>query len=138
MGDTKKRPGTTDAAEILHRRYIEGKPEMEAMLDVERDNAAIARQVYRLRTEAKLTQQALAKLVGTSASVISRLEDADYEGHSLSMLRRIAAAVGKEVRISFVRMRGTTPSARYAIKPSPPNAIVKVRGKSAKKTTALT
>jgi hypothetical protein len=42
------------------------------------------------------------KLVGTTASVICRLEDADYEGHSLAMLRRIAAALGKRAEIRFL------------------------------------
>ena len=32
-------------------------------------------------------------IIGTTASVICRLEDSDYEGHSLAMLRRIAGAV---------------------------------------------
>jgi hypothetical protein len=41
-------------------------------------------------------------MIGTTASVISRLEDADYEGHSLAMLRRIAAALDKRVEIRFV------------------------------------
>jgi predicted transcriptional regulator len=42
------------------------------------------------------------KRVGTTQSVISRLEDADYEGHSLAMLNRIAAAVERHVEIRFV------------------------------------
>ncbi len=41
-------------------------------------------------------------MVGTTASVICRLEDADYEGHSLAMLQRIAAALNKRVEIRFV------------------------------------
>jgi hypothetical protein len=40
--------------------------------------------------------------VGTSKSAICRLEGADYEGHSLSMLKRIAAAVDKRVEIRFM------------------------------------
>jgi len=44
----------------------------------------------------------MAKKVGTTASVICRLEDADYEGHSLAMLRRIAAALETRVEIRFV------------------------------------
>ncbi|MCX6971679.1 MAG: helix-turn-helix transcriptional regulator [Verrucomicrobia bacterium] len=38
--------------------------------------------MFRLRTQAGLSQRALEKMVGTTASVISRLEDADYEGRS--------------------------------------------------------
>ena len=40
--------------------------------------------------------------VGTTASVICRLEDADYDGHSLAMLRRIAGALGLRVEVRFV------------------------------------
>ena len=37
--------------------------------------------------------------------MISRLEDADYEGHSLAMLNRIAAAVERRIEIRFVRRK---------------------------------
>jgi hypothetical protein len=39
---------------------------------------------------------------GTTASVICRLESADYEGHSLAMLNRIAAGLKQRVEIRFV------------------------------------
>ena len=103
---TKKRESTTDAVEILHRRYFAGKPKMLALLEEERANAEIARKIYELRTKAGLSQRALAKLVGTTASVICRLEDADYAGHSFSMLRRIASALNRRVEIRFVPKRG--------------------------------
>ena len=104
MGKKKKKP-TTDAVEILHRRYYEDHPERLASLEEERANLDIACKIYDLRTKAGLTQRQLARLVGTTASVISRLEDADYEGHSLSMLRRIARAVDKRVEIRFVSVK---------------------------------
>ncbi len=102
MAKPQKRRPTVDAVEILHRRYFEGKPEMLALLEEERANAEVARKIYKLRTEAGLTQRQLAKLVGTSASAICRLEDSDYAGHSLAMLRRIAAALNKRVEIRFL------------------------------------
>jgi ribosome-binding protein aMBF1 (putative translation factor) len=98
----KKQKYTTDGVEILHRRYYEGHPERIESLNEERANMEVARKVYDLRKKAGLTQQQLAERIGTTASVISRLEDADYEGHSLSMLRRIAEALGKRVEIRFV------------------------------------
>jgi len=101
----KKQKPTRDAVEIIHRRYFEGRPERLAELEEERANAEVARKIRRLRDQARLTQAKLAKLVGTTPSVISRLEDADYEGHSLSMLRRIAAALHKRVEIRFVGAR---------------------------------
>lgn len=102
---TKKRKPTTDAIEILHRRYYEGRPERLKELEEARMEDEIARKIYDLRTKAGLTQRELAKLVGTSASAICRLEDADYEGHSMAMLKRIAEALNKRLEIRFVSIR---------------------------------
>jgi ribosome-binding protein aMBF1 (putative translation factor) len=104
----KRKSTTSDAIEILHRRYFEGKPEMEALLREERANAEAARQIHELRMKAGLSQRSLAKLVGTTASVICRLEDADYQGHSLAMLGRIAAALEQRVEIRFVPAKQRT------------------------------
>jgi DNA-binding XRE family transcriptional regulator len=96
------RKATTDAVEILHRKFYAGQPEkIEALADC-RANDEIARKIRTLRTQASLTQAQLAKVVGTTASVVCRLEDADYEGHSLAMLRRIAAALNRRVEIRFL------------------------------------
>jgi len=89
----------SDAVEILHGRYVKGDPERKAAVEAERANAEIARLIYAMRTEAGLTQGQLAGLVGTTQSVISRLEDSDYEGHSLSMLHRIAEALKKKLTV---------------------------------------
>lgn len=89
----------------LHAELFGDDPERLAELEEARASAEVARQVYELRTKAGLTQRELARLVGTQHSVISRLEDDDYRGHSLSMLRRIAAVVGKRVEIRFVPLR---------------------------------
>lgn len=97
----KKKSIKSDAIQFLHDRYIGDDPKRLALLEEERANAEIARKIYELRTRAGLTQRALAKLIGTTASVICRLEDADYEGHSLGMLRRIASALNKRVEIRF-------------------------------------
>jgi DNA-binding XRE family transcriptional regulator len=105
-----RRRKASDAANILHRRFFLGRPDRLAELEEERANAEIARKLLLLRTAVGLSQRELAKLVGTTASVICRLEDADYEGHSLAMLRRIAAALDKRVEIRFLPPRR---NARY-------------------------
>ena len=102
---TKKLEITMDAVEIIHRRLFEGKPERLKILEEARADDEIARKIFGLRKKAGLTQAQLGKLVGTTASVICRLEDADYEGHSLAMLRRIAAALNQRVEIRFVPIR---------------------------------
>ena len=101
----KKSGTTTDAVEIIHRRYFEGKPERLKILEEARADDEIARKIFDLRTKVGLTQSQLGKLIGTTASVICRLEDADYEGHSLAMLRRIAAALNQRIEIRFVPIR---------------------------------
>jgi DNA-binding XRE family transcriptional regulator len=105
---TKKRKLTKDAIEILERRYYEGKPQRLAALEEARASDTVARKIYELRTKAGLTQRELAKLVGTTASVICLLEDADYEGHSMAMLTRIAAALNRRVEIRFVPLKAQT------------------------------
>lgn len=97
----KRSKKITDAVAILHRRYIKNAKAREA-LEEARINAEIARRIYELRQMEKLTQTQLANLVGTTASVISRLEDADYEGHSLTMLQRIAFALNRRIEVNFV------------------------------------
>src|SRR6202790_2364006 len=100
---TKHKKGkTSDAVEILHRRYVRNDSEKLAELDRIRADNAVARKIYDLRMKAGLSQRELARMVGTSASAICRLEDADYEGHSLAMLNRIAEALDRRVEIRFV------------------------------------
>jgi transcriptional regulator with XRE-family HTH domain len=62
----------------------------------------VAQMIYDARTEAGLTQGQLGWLIGTTQSVISRLEDSAYEKHSLSMLQRIAEALHRRIEIRFV------------------------------------
>ena len=102
---TVKKTIAGDGIAALYQKYYANKPSRLKRLDVLRTNDEIARNIFRLRTAAGLTQMQLAKVVGTTASVISRLEDADYEGHSLTMLRRIAQALDQRVEIRFVPIR---------------------------------
>jgi len=100
-----KKKKSTDAVKILHNRYYKGNARRTAALEQERVNAKIARDIYRLRQKHKLTQKELAAKVKTTPSVISRLESADYPGHSLNMLQRIAAALNQRIEVKFVSAR---------------------------------
>ncbi len=90
---------TSNAVQILHHRYVGEDVQRKASLEQERVNAHVARTIYELREQAGLSQKELADRVETTQSVISRLEDADYEGHSLSMLNRIAKALNQQVQV---------------------------------------
>jgi transcriptional regulator with XRE-family HTH domain len=65
----------------------------------------IALQITALRKESGLSQKDLAQRVGTSQQQISRLESPSYEGHSLSMLRRVAEVLGATVNVKIQRKR---------------------------------
>jgi ribosome-binding protein aMBF1 (putative translation factor) len=92
---------TSDALKILET-LSEKDEELEDMVREASLNARVAQIVYDARTQAGLTQQQLAELIETKQSVIARLEDADYEGHSLSMLQRIAQALNQRVEIQLM------------------------------------
>ena len=99
MSERKK---TENAVRILLDRFVGDDAQRKESLQEERVHAQAARTIYELRQEAGLSQQQLADMIGTTQSVISRLEDADYEGHSLSMLNRIAEALDKRLKVQMV------------------------------------
>lgn len=61
----------------------------------------VALQLAALRNQAGLSQKQLARKLKTSQQQISRLESPAYEGHSLSMLRRVARALNARVKVVF-------------------------------------
>ncbi len=61
----------------------------------------VALQLASLRQRAGLSQKELARKVGTSQQQISRLESPSYEGHTLSMLRRVARVLGAAVHVDI-------------------------------------
>ncbi len=71
----------------------------------------VAMQLTALRKSHGLSQQELAKRVGTSQQQISRLESPSYEGHSLSMLRKVAEVLGASVQVKILHNRSPKPSA---------------------------
>jgi ribosome-binding protein aMBF1 (putative translation factor) len=98
---TAKHRRTSSAKRILDR--ITGSdPGIREAVETQKLSTSVAEMILAAREKAGLTQGQLAKLVGTTQSVISRLEDADYEGHSLSMLRRIAEALDQRVVVRLV------------------------------------
>jgi DNA-binding XRE family transcriptional regulator len=94
--------------QYAYNRYLGRDKKKAQAFEAALANSEVARKLDDLRMEAGLTQSELAKLVGTTASVISRLEDADHDGHSLAMVRRIAASLNKRVEIRFLPLKRAT------------------------------
>ena len=95
---------TKNALKILEK--VTGKgPSLRDEIAAARTNLQVAQMIYDCRTKAGLSQRQLADLIGSKQPVIARLEDADYEGHSLTMLQRIAAALEQRLEVRFVPSR---------------------------------
>ena len=92
---------TRDAMKIIDK-MVGDDAELRQMIADARVSSQVAQMVYDARMSAGLSQKELADLVGTGQSAIARLEDADYEGHSLTMLQRVAEAVNCHVQLSIV------------------------------------
>lgn len=108
-------PKTKDALKILER--VTGNDEaVKRRIAAARINLEVAQMIYNARTKAGLSQRKLASLIGSKQPVIARLEDAGYQGHSLTMLRRIAAALKQRLELRFVaqRSRKRSPGHRLA------------------------
>ena len=93
-------PRTKNFADVIRSRLAANRALANAVRNAGL-HAELAQEIYDARIEAGLTQKQLADRVGTQQSVIARMEDADYDGHSLRMLQKIANAVGKEFRAGF-------------------------------------
>lgn len=77
-----------------------GEPAPEVRAGIEQD-LALGQLIYDLRTEAGLTQRALAERMGTTQSVISRLEEGGGARNRLDTLSRVATSLNRHLVISF-------------------------------------
>src|SRR5258708_30609341 len=85
----------------------------------------VALQITALREKAGLSQKDLARKLKTSQQNVSRLESPAYEGHSLSMLRRVAEVLGATLRVT-IAPKGESEATTFSDTKIP----YKIRGKS--------
>ncbi len=85
------------------RSKLKKDADLQDRVDIEAFNIDVATLIHDARKSENLTQVQLAARVGTSQSVIARMEDADYDGHSLKMLKKIGEALGRRVGIEFYK-----------------------------------
>jgi transcriptional regulator with XRE-family HTH domain len=105
---------TKDALKILARVTGNGESIKTGIAEA-RVNLEVAQMIYDARTAARLSQSQLAALIGSKQSVIARLENADYSGHSLTMLQRIAAVLEQRVELRFVPKRSRRRSSNHKL-----------------------
>lgn len=105
MADLKYKPVPHDHNAFLVRsRARKGFNEAYNALALEYQ---VAGQMFKARSRAGLTQDAVAERMGTTKSAISRLEAAGKHAPSLATLERYASAVGCELQVKFVPQKAT-------------------------------
>jgi DNA-binding XRE family transcriptional regulator len=112
MGDIKYKPVSHDHEAFL-KKASKRKGFKKAYEDLE-EKYRLTREMLAARSRFGLTQEAVAELMGTTKSAVSRLEAAGKHAPSLTTLKKYARAVGCRLEIKFV------PNARLAKRPSRP------------------
>jgi DNA-binding XRE family transcriptional regulator len=86
----RKREGFREAYENLEEEYL------------------LVREMLSARSKSGLTQEAVAELMGTTKSAVSRLESAGKHAPSITTLKRYAQAVGCDLKIKLVPRNSPT------------------------------
>ena len=92
LGRAKEREGFTEAYESLALEY------------------EVINQLLKARTRAGLTQDAVAAIMGTTKSAVSRLESTGKHVPTLPLLKRYAGAVGCRLQVKLVPQATPNPS----------------------------
>ena len=91
---------TSDALKIIGN-LTGNDPELEDLVREASLNAVVAQLIYESRISRWFTQNELADRICTKQSAIARLDYADFDGDSLSMLQKIAGVLNQRVEIKF-------------------------------------
>ena len=109
-----KRKFKSAAVQELYNELVGSDRAAQEELEQELVNLDAAQLIHDMRARAGLSQRELARKVGTSASAINRLESDDYEGHTVAMVRRIAAALNRRLEFRAVPVKTTRMKTRTA------------------------
>ena len=103
-----KRKFKSVAVQELYDELIGDDPAAQEEFEEGLVNIEAAQLIHAMRTKAALSQRELARKVGTSASAINRLESADYQGHTIAMVRRIATALNRRLELRAIPIKTRT------------------------------
>ncbi len=85
----------------IYEKKMENQ-KFKAVYDKVSAELKIGEQIAQIRHKAKMSQSELAKKVCTSRTAIARYESGNYSGYNVSTLFRIAKALHKKLKISYV------------------------------------
>ncbi|MDO9287329.1 MAG: helix-turn-helix transcriptional regulator [Thermodesulfovibrionales bacterium] len=100
MADVKYKPVSHDHETFL-KKALKRKGFRKAYKDLE-EEYTLTREMLAARSNFGLTQEAVAELMGTTKSAVSRLEAVGKHAPSLTTLKKYAQAVGCRLEIKLV------------------------------------
>lgn len=100
MAEFKYKPVRRDYNAFLER--ARARKDFSEAYDALELEYQVVDQLLRARARAGLTQDAVAEIMGTTKSAVSRLEAAGKHAPSLSTLKRYAHAVGCKLQVKLV------------------------------------
>ncbi|MDI6794475.1 MAG: helix-turn-helix transcriptional regulator [bacterium] len=81
-------------------------PQFAQMFQEKYKKLSVALGIANLRQKQQLTRTQLAQKIGTTQSVITGMENSEYDRYSLATLRKIAQALNAELQINFIPREG--------------------------------
>jgi DNA-binding XRE family transcriptional regulator len=87
--------------EDVRRGMYKKDPGMKRRVEKEKEKIRLALQIRQLRQRAGISQAQLARLIGTSRTAVTRMEDEGYDRYSLHTLRRVAEALDAELVVGL-------------------------------------
>ncbi|MDI6789317.1 MAG: helix-turn-helix transcriptional regulator [Thermodesulfobacteriota bacterium] len=100
MAELKYKPVSHD-----HEAFLKNAQKREGFRKAYKDleeEYTLVREMLSARSKSGLTQEAVAELMGTTKSAVSRLESAGKHAPSLTTLKKYAQAVGCNLEIKLV------------------------------------
>ena len=92
----------------IKRKWL-SDPRVRKEYESLKEEFQIAEEIIRARAKARMTQAELAEKIGTKAPAISRLESPGYGRASVAALKKVAHALGCELRIQLVPRKPQQP-----------------------------
>jgi DNA-binding XRE family transcriptional regulator len=113
MSKAKK---TCDAVELMDKWYGQ-IPGWDEMVAEEELKIQIGQALYDLRYSVGMSQAGLARLAGSSQAIISRVENADYDGNAIEILKRVCFALHTKISIQCTQLPSSQPTCELALTP---------------------
>lgn len=102
-----------------HEAFLNGarkRPDFREAYDSLEEEYMLVREMLSARSKSGLTQEAVAELMGTTKSAVSRLESAGKHAPSISTLKRYAEAVGCDLQIKLIPRSSSTRRSTGSVK----------------------